>query len=354
MTIGQISVALKKLVQSLRKIIVAFLFAFCFQNLDVYGSENCCDKCCEDCCKGDPKKENEDKNKEYYLVGGDLEEEERKKLVSEYWYAAKDPKPVLKIFTKVKNKTNDEGGNIKITIKNGKIEAEGENKEQLKLGDKTYALFKIIKKDEGDPIYLYCSNIGSDEDDGIFQGCTHTEISVIASDTTNVANMSNMFYSCNNLEVLNIDSFNTQNVIDMKSMFYQCESLTSLDLNKFNTENVRYMHTMFYQCKDLKTLYLSNFDTGAVKNMSLMFSDCKQLDDLNLTKFNTANVTNMGSMFNGCKSLKNITLTDKFRTATKAYKGNMFKDCWELFKAYGISDKLHPDEIIQTIINNPK
>ena len=203
----------KKINIIFKKISAIFLFAFCFQNLDVYGCKDCCDKCCEDCCKEaskkenksennteenkeneDKNKENEDKNKEYYLVGGDLEGSEIIGWVFPKWYIEKKNKPVLKIFTKEENTTDNEAAKDKITIKDGKIKEDGEKAKQLKLDDKKYALFEITKKDEEDPIYLYCSDIESVEDDrnkciyGIFPGrVDYTKISVIACDTVQYA-----------------------------------------------------------------------------------------------------------------------------------------------------------------------
>ena len=47
-----------------------------------------------------------------------------------------------------------------------------------------------------------------------------------------------LFYGINNLQSLDLSSFNTQNVTNMKLMFYNCYNLKSLDLSSFNTQNV--------------------------------------------------------------------------------------------------------------------
>ena len=60
-----------------------------------------------------------------------------------------------------------------------------------------------------------------------------------------------MFYHCSNhLTSLDLSSFNTSNVKDMSSMFYGYNSLTSLDLSSFDTSNVKNMTAMFYGCKE--------------------------------------------------------------------------------------------------------
>ena len=59
--------------------------------------------------------------------------------------------------------------------------------------------------------------------------------------TSEVTNMTEMFYGCRSLTTLDLNSFNTQKVTDMTEMFYGCRSLTTLDLNSFNTQNVTNM-----------------------------------------------------------------------------------------------------------------
>ena len=53
--------------------------------------------------------------------------------------------------------------------------------------------------------------------------------------------MSNMFYKCPSLELIDLSSFNTNHVTKMNGMFYKCSSLKSIDLSSFNTTNVTNM-----------------------------------------------------------------------------------------------------------------
>ena len=60
----------------------------------------------------------------------------------------------------------------------------------------------------------------------------------------------NYFSSSKDINVENIVSidlyhFNTSNIIDMSSMFYGCSSLKLLDLSNFNTSLVNDMNSMF-------------------------------------------------------------------------------------------------------------
>jgi surface protein len=83
---------------------------------------------------------------------------------------------------------------------------------------------------------------------------------------------------------LDLSSFDTSNVTDMSYMFYGCNSLTNLDLSSFNTSNVTYMGYMFRGCNSLTNLDLSSFDTSNVTYMKDMMKD----------------------MFDGCSSLQTL------------------------------------------------
>ena len=144
--------------------------------------------------------------------------------------------------------------------------------------------------------------------------------------TSNVTNMSYMFYNCRSLTSLDVSKFNTSNVTSMSCMFSSCSGLTSLDVSKFNTSNVTDMRTMFYGCSGLTNLDLSNFDTSKVTSMSSMFSGCSRLTSLDVSNFDTSNVTTMLSMFSDCGGLTNLDLTN-FDTSNVINMSSMFQYC---------------------------
>ena len=57
-----------------------------------------------------------------------------------------------------------------------------------------------------------------------------------------------MFYCCENLNNLNLSSFDTKNVSNMSYMFYGCNNLNNLDLSSFDTNNVTNIKSIFYRC----------------------------------------------------------------------------------------------------------
>lgn len=163
----------------------------------------------------------------------------------------------------------------------------------------------------------------------MFYHCARlTSLDVSSFDTSNVENMSGMFYYCGSLTSLDISSFKTDKVTDMSSMFAGC-SMTSLTLSdKFNTSNVTNMAYMFNGCSSLTSLGLdvSGFDTSEVTKMSHMFNACNALTALDLSNFNTSKVTDMSYMFNTCERLTSLNI-NSFDTSNVTNMENMFGSC---------------------------
>ena len=101
-------------------------------------------------------------------------------------------------------------------------------------------------------------------------------------DTSNVTNMSNMFYKCSALTQINgLENLDTSNVTDMDDMFEYCTSLTSLDLSNWDTSKVTTMTDMFNSCTSLtKIIGLENFDVSNVTDMTNIFYKCLCFNDI--------------------------------------------------------------------------
>ena len=145
-------------------------------------------------------------------------------------------------------------------------------------------------------------------------------------DTSKITSFSYMFYSCKNLEKINISYFNTSNVEIMSGMFQLCSSLTSINISNFDTINVNSMSTMFMGCKSLKSLDLSNFVTPNLTSMTDMFENCYNLTSINLENFDTKNVYNFNYLFLNCYSLTSVEL-GHFDTQKIVYMKGMFQGC---------------------------
>ena len=165
---------------------------------------------------------------------------------------------------------------------------------------------------------------------GMFEGCSSLKkLNLSSFNTNNVTNMSDMFYGCSSLEELNLNNFNTNKVTDMSCMFMRCSSLKKINLSNFNNNNVIYMNRMFYGCSSLEELNLNNFNTGKVTSMIGMFYGCSSLERLNLNNFDTSNVTDMSGMFYGCSLLEELNLSS-FNISKVTDISNMFYGCSSL------------------------
>ena len=118
--------------------------------------------------------------------------------------------------------------------------------------------------------------------------------------TSNVKNMSKMFYCCDSLKSLDLSGWDTSSVEIMNGMFYKCCKLKSLDLSGWKTSNIKDMSWMFYNCCKLKSLDLSDWDTSNVEDMSAMFSHCSNLKSLDLSGWDTSKISDMYGMLYNC------------------------------------------------------
>ena len=162
----------------------------------------------------------------------------------------------------------------------------------------------------------------------MFYRCSDlTSLDVSHFNTQNVTNMTAMFNNCSDLTSLDVKNFNTQNVTDMGSMFSGCSGLTSLDVKNFNAQKVTKMSWMFKGCSGLTSLDLSHFNTRKVSDMSEMFSGCSGLPSLDLSHFNTQKVTDMHYMFYRCSALTTINSNTAWQCPRSE---GMFAGCTQL------------------------
>ena len=102
------------------------------------------------------------------------------------------------------------------------------------------------------------------------------------------------FFYCSNLtEIQGFENLNTSEVSNMSSMFYGCSSLTSIDLSNFTiaTSNI---NAMFNECKNLSTIYVIDGWHIDIESEQLrycyLFAGCDNLIGGNFTIFNATKV----------------------------------------------------------------
>ena len=169
-------------------------------------------------------------------------------------------------------------------------------------------------------------------------------------DTSNVSNMSGMFYDCSSLLSLpDISKWDTSNVSDMSCMFSGCKSLLSLpDISRWNVSNVINMrnifgvcrfHRYYSSCSSLKSLPdISKWNIINVNDMSFMFDGCSALKSLpDISKWNISNVTCIAGMFSECGLLSLLPDISKWNTSNVSDMSNMFYKCKSLLSLPDIS-----------------
>lgn len=120
--------------------------------------------------------------------------------------------------------------------------------------------------------------------------------------------MNGMFYSCSNLNNLDLSPLDTKNVTYISGMFYLCSSLKKLDLKTFNIKNVTKMNAMLHKCFGLTEINVSYFETRNVIDMQAMFKSCENIKYPNASNFYINDKTGIIYFISNCKSLTTLDL----------------------------------------------
>ena len=125
-------------------------------------------------------------------------------------------------------------------------------------------------------------------------------------DTSNVTNMSYMFYAPNGIFNQDIGNWNTSNVTDMSYMFSGAAQFNQ-DISSWNTSNVTDMNNMLYKTtvfnQDISTKEVTvgantytAWDTSNVTDMNNMLYKAVVFEQ-DISNWNTSNVTDMSYLF---------------------------------------------------------
>lgn len=129
-------------------------------------------------------------------------------------------------------------------------------------------------------------------------------------DTSEVIDMTAVFYQCSALESLDLSGLDTFENMSLFYAFCGCSSLTALDLSDFDTTMCEDMAGMFKDCERLVSLDVSGFDTWMVTDMSQMFMGCSRLEELDLSNFDISEVNDVSYMFYECSSLRVLDISN--------------------------------------------
>ena len=120
-------------------------------------------------------------------------------------------------------------------------------------------------------------------------------------DVSLIEDLSDLFVDiADRVKTLDLSGWKTSNVENMSYMFYCCARLESINLSGWDTSSVKTMHGMFYHCESLESLDLSGWDTSNVENMAWMFSCCRKIKSIDVSDWDTSNVKDMENMFYNC------------------------------------------------------
>ncbi len=135
----------------------------------------------------------------------------------------------------------------------------------------------VVHEEDGTIVFPEdCTSLFSDEyGSNYYRILRHVAFYEI--DTSQVKNMTRMFFKCSQLEELDLTAFNTGRVEDMRYMFYGCEYLNHLDLSTFDTRNASMTH-MFSNCFTLSTIKVSStFQADQMPAGPPIFENCYKL-----------------------------------------------------------------------------
>lgn len=139
-----------------------------------------------------------------------------------------------------------------------------------------------------------------------------------------------LFEGFENLEEADISNLDTSQVRNISWMFYGCKSMTSLDLSGLDLSGVvNYAH-MFGNCTALKSLILPNTNSSNATNMSCMFCGCSSLEELDLSSFDLAFMVDASSMFMDCRALYKIAMPKRLAFIDGGDAIQMFYGCEKL------------------------
>ena len=164
----------------------------------------------------------------------------------------------------------------------------------------------------------------------MFYGCgVLNGLDVSKWNTSQVTKMSWMFGGCSALDALDVSGWDTSKVTDMSAIFQGCQKLSKVDVSKWNTSKVTKMSQVFEDCYVLNDLDVSGWNTSKVTDMSQMFDSCYALDKLDVSNWDTSQVTDMTHMFFGCKVLDRLDVSN-WDTSKVTNMLNLFYDCYVL------------------------
>ena len=132
-----------------------------------------------------------------------------------------------------------------------------------------------------------------------FRGCKNlTSVpSDQAPDLTNVTSLFELFFDCEGLTSLDLNTWDTSTINTLGECFQDCSNLTSLNINNWDVSNVTDMSELVENCSSLVSLDLSNWQTTSLVSLQESFQGAS--GDIDISNFDLSNVTTLSRCFRG-------------------------------------------------------
>lgn len=117
-----------------------------------------------------------------------------------------------------------------------------------------------------------------------------------------------LFFNCG-ATTINVSGWNISNAYDLGEMFANCKFLQEIiGLETWDMSNVKDITGMFYCSNELQKINISTWNTEKCKDMSYLFTNCSNLETLGGKEItlNCKSSSNVYQMFLNCYLLKGI------------------------------------------------
>lgn len=147
------------------------------------------------------------------------------------------------------------------------------------------------------------------------------KIDISGWNTSNAKNFVNFFAECFDLkEIIGVEDLDTSEVVDLTNVFYQCQSLENLDVSSWQTNKVESLTGFVNHCKKLKTIKgIENWNYENLKWVTCAFADCPLLD-IDLSKWDFNKCSNLKFKLNHEMFNESPNLQDKSKWPKNSYK----------------------------------